>query len=299
MSRRILLIGANGQLGSDLRGILIQEGHQVISRVHAELDICDAAAVNAQLHQLEPEIVISTAAFHRVEDCETTKPDLAFAVNAIGVRNLAIGCASMGGVLVHFSTDYVFSGHNAIRPYVETDAPEPLSVYGTSKLAGELLIPTVLDRYFIVRTCGLYGIAGSSGKGGNFVETMLRKAAQGQPIRIVHDQILTPTSTFDLASAVSQLIRSQAYGLYHVTNEGQCSWYDFAVRIFELEGVSANISAVTTDEFPSPAKRPAYSVLSKEKLLSVTQTPMPHWSDALAHYLRTRRVQHLAMMAAG
>jgi dTDP-4-dehydrorhamnose reductase len=299
MKSRILLIGANGQLGSDLRGVLIQDGHEVIPRVHAELDICNAAAVSAELLHLRPEVVINTAAFHRVEDCETTKPDLAFSVNAVGVRNVALSCASVGAVLVHFSTDYVFSGRDAVRPYVETDAPDPLSVYGTSKLAGELLIAAVLDRYFTVRTCGLYGVAGSSGKGANFVETMLQKAAQGQAVRVVHDQVLTPTSTFDLASAVSQLIRTDSYGLYHVTSEGQCSWYEFARGIFELERIHANLTPVRTDDFPSPVKRPTYSVLSKEKLLSVTKKPMRHWSDALARYLRARGAERMPMTAAG
>ena len=174
------------------------------------------------------------------------------------------------------------------QPYRETDLPQPLNVYGVSKLAGECMVPFTWTRHFVVRTCGLYGVAGSSGKGGNFVETMLKKAAEGQPIRVVNDQVLTPTFTGDLANAISQLTQTDAYGLYHISAEGQCSWYEFARKIFELENLAVDLRPVSTLEFPSPVQRPPYSVLSKQKLKTLGIS-MPPWEDGLARYLAARK----------
>ena len=170
---------------------------------------------------------------------------------------------------MHYSTDYVFGGYEKGSPYEETDLPAPVNVYGTSKVVGEHLIAAYADRYFAIRTCGLYGVAGSSGKGGNFVETMLKKAMAGDAIRVVDDQILTPTYTADLAQATRDLILTGRYGLYHVSSEGQCSWYEFTRYIFERAGLDAKLSPVKSAEFASPVRRPANSVLSKAKLRSV------------------------------
>jgi dTDP-4-dehydrorhamnose reductase len=283
---KIAIIGGNGQLGSDLRRALADQNVSLVPFVHRELDVTNSTQVDQVLGSIQPEVVISTAAYHKVEECEQ-QPALSFAVNAIGPRNLALACRRNRTVLVHFSTDYVFDGART-QPYTETDLPHPLNVYGVSKLAGEEMVALTWERHFVIRTCGLYGVAGSSGKGGNFVETMLRKAAEGAPLRVVNDQVLTPTFTGDLADAVAKLIRTEAYGLYHISAEGQCSWYEFARKIFELEDLKVKLTPVSTREFPSPVRRPAYSVLSKEKLKRLGIT-MARWEEGLARYLAARR----------
>ena len=235
--------------------------------------------------QAKPDVVISTAAYHRVEECEI-RAALAFQVNGIGAMNLARACHRSGAVLVNFSTDYVFDGKKN-GAYEETDLPSPLSVYGASKVLGEHLVAAYADRYFVIRTCGLYGVAGSSGKGGNFVETMLKKAMAGDAIRVVDDQVLTPTYTADLAKATRQLILTGNYGLYHISSEGQCSWYEFTRYIFERAGLDAKLSPVNSSQFASPVKRPANSVLSKAKLRALGIS-IPSWKDALPRYLEER-----------
>src|SRR5207302_2304106 len=251
-------------------------------------DVTNSTQVDQVLGSIQPDVVISTAAYHKVEECEQD-PARSFGVNAIGPRNLALACRCTNTVLVHFSTDYVFDGARQ-QPYTETDLPHPLNVYGVSKLAGENMVALTWERHFVIRTCGLYGVAGSSGKGGNFVETMLRKAAEGAPIRVVDDQVLTPTFTGDLAEGVARLLDTEVYGLYHISAEGECSWYEFARKIFELEGVKVNLTPVSTREFPSPVQRPAYSVLSKEKLKRLGLA-MPKLEEGLARYLAARRHQ--------
>jgi dTDP-4-dehydrorhamnose reductase len=282
---KALLIGAKGQLGSDLLRTLSGAGHEVTPAHHATFDVCDSESVNELVSRFNGGVVINTAAFHKVEECEK-QPRKSFEVNAIGALNLARACARFRAVLVHLSTDYVFDGRKP-APYEESDLPSPLNVYGASKVAGESLIACNADRYFILRSCGLYGHAGSSGKGGNFVETMLNKAAEGTVVRVVNDQVLTPTSTADLAERIKQLIETDAFGLYHVSCEGACSWYEFTREIFAVEQLSVELVPVGTADFPSTVKRPLYSVLNKQRLRSVGLS-MPHWRDSLNRYLRTR-----------
>jgi len=282
---KVLLIGANGQLGSDLLKVFEAAGDTVVPATHALVDVCSEERVAEIMAAAKPELVVSTAAYHRVEECEK-KAALAFQVNGIGAMNLALACQRSGAALVHFSTDYVFDGKKNAA-YEETDLPSPLSVYGTSKVVGEHLIAAYADRYFVIRTCGLYGVAGSSGKGGNFVETMLKKAMAGDAIRVVDDQVLTPTYTADLAEATRKLILTEGYGLYHISSEGQCSWYEFAHAIFDCAGLQANLSPVHSSEFASSVKRPANSVLSKAKLHALGVS-MPSWKDALRRYLEER-----------
>lgn len=282
---KALLIGAKGQLGSDLLRTLSGAGHEVTPAHHATFDVCDSESVNELVREFNGGVIINTAAFHKVEECEK-QPTKSFEVNAIGALNLARACARFRAVLVHLSTDYVFDGRKR-APYEESDLPCPLNVYGASKVAGESLIACNADRYFILRSCGLYGHAGSSGKGGNFVETMLKKAAEGTTVRVVNDQVLTPTSTADLAERINQLIETDAFGLYHVSCEGACSWYEFAREIFAVEQLSVELVPVGTADFPSIVKRPLYSVLNKQRLRSVGLS-MPHWRDSLNRYLRTR-----------
>lgn len=283
---KVLLIGANGQLGSDLLKVFQAAGDAVVAMTHAQLDVCDEERVAEVLAEAKPDVVLNTAAYHRVEECEK-KSALAFQVNGTAAMSLAQACQRSGAVLVHFSTDYVFGGYEKRTPYEETDRPAPVNVYGTSKLVGEHLVSSYTDRYFVLRVCGLYGIAGSSGKGGNFVETMLKKALAGDAIRVVDDQILTPTYTADLADAVRKLILTGQFGLYHLSSEGQCSWYEFTRYIFERAGIDAKLSPVKTAEFFSPVKRPAYSVLSKAKFRSLGLS-IPTWQDALPRYLQER-----------
>jgi dTDP-4-dehydrorhamnose reductase len=280
-----MLIGVEGQLGSDLRKVLQVE--TLIPLSHKEIEITDADAVHEAFERHRPDVVINTAAFHRVDDCET-QMERAFQVNAFATRGLAQECDRCGAALVHFSTDYVFSGDKR-EPYVETDRPGPLSVYGASKLAGEYLVAAALESHFLIRTCGLYGLGGSRSKGGNFPETMLRLAVQGKPIRVVNDQVVTPTYTADLARAVSQLIRTEAYGLYHITSEGSCTWFEFARTLLELAGVSADLNPVTAEAFGAPARRPAYSVLRNQRLEKLGFADRPVWEDGLRRYFAERR----------
>jgi len=292
---KLLLLGANGQLGSDLLRVFRAAGDSVIPATHAEVDICSADRVSLVLGETKADVVLNTAAFHKVEECEKN-PALAFQVNATGAMNLARACQQSGAVLVHFSTDYVFDGQKR-APYEETDLPSPLNVYGASKIAGEHLIGCNAERYFVIRTCGLYGVAGSSGKGGNFVENMLKKAMAGDAMRVVDDQVLTPTYTVDLAQATRNLILTQKFGLYHLSSEGECSWYEFARSILKLAGVDARLSPVKTTDFPSTVQRPSYSVLSKIKFRALALS-IPPWQDALSRYLKERSTQrHLASVA--
>jgi len=283
---KVLLIGANGQLGSDLFKVFQAAGDTVVPVTHAQLDVCSETQISEAIAEAKPDVVLNTAAYHRVEECEH-KSALAFQVNGTAVMNLAVACKAAGAVLVHYSTDYVFGGYEKGAPYDETDLPAPVNVYGTSKVVGEYLISAYTDRYFAIRTCGLYGVAGSSGKGGNFVETMLKKAVAGDAIRVVDDQILTPTYTADLAQATRNLILTGRYGLYHISSEGRCSWYEFTRYIFERAGLEAKLSPVKSSEFASPVRRPANSVLSKAKLHSVGVS-IPSWEDALPRYLEER-----------
>jgi dTDP-4-dehydrorhamnose reductase len=279
-----LLIGAKGQLGSELRQAFNDD--DLVPLAHADFELTDAGQVRETLLKYRPDLVLNTAAYHRVDECEDL-PERAFAVNAIAVRNLAIAAKEIGSILVHFSTDYVFDGQQR-RPYREVDPPAPLSVYATSKLAGEYFVRAVLDRHFLIRTCGLYGVEGSRGKGGNFVETMLRLAREGREIRVVGDQVLTPTSAKDLARKVRQLAETGQYGLYHITNSGECSWYQFARAIFELAGLQPRLSETTSAAYGARAGRPAYSVLDNAKLRSLGLDDLHDWRDALKAYLADR-----------
>ncbi len=278
---RIAVIGADGQLGTDLVKAL--SGQDVVPLYYPAFDVTQPGPAGERLAAIGPEVVINTAAFHRVDECEDN-PGAAFAVNAIAVRALALACREMGAALVHFSTDYVFDGAKG-RPYVEEDAPNPLMVYGVSKLAGEILLRDTLDRHYLIRTCGLYGEAGCLEKGGHFVDMILRREAQGLPLRVVSDQRVTPTSTVELSRAVAELIRTGRYGLYHMTNEGECSWYEFARAVFEIVGKSPRIEAVDSSAYGSKARRPLYSVLENRKAKAAGLSPFSPWRDALRDYL--------------
>lgn len=279
-NHRIVVLGAQGQLGRDLCPRLPGEAIP-LGRDRAELTHPDK--LPAALTEARPDVVINCAAYNFVDRAES-EPQAAFAVNTWGVGALATICRDLDCTLVHFSTDYVF-GLDASRtqPYAEDDAPGPVSVYGLSKLAGEYLVRARCPKHVIIRTCGLYGVWGSGGKGGNFVETMLRLATQGKPLRVVADQVCTPSYTVDVAAATAELLTTACHGIYHLTNAGSCSWYEFAQTIFESEGVQANLTPISSAEYGAAARRPAYSVLASRL------PPLRPWHEALAAYLIERR----------
>ncbi len=283
-----LLIGASGQLGSYLREVF--KDHDLVPLAHADLEVTAPAQVKEAVRKYRPSLILNTAAYHRVDECED-HPERAFAVNAVAVRDLALAAKEISATLVHFSTDYVFDGRQR-RPYREVDPPGPLSVYATSKLAGEYFVRAGLERYFVIRTCGLYGLEGSRSKGGNFVEAMLRLAEEGREIRVVGDQVLTPTSAKELARKVRQLVETGQHGLYHMTNHGECSWYQFASAIFDLSGLRAHLSETTTAAYGARAPRPAYSVLDNANLRGLGLDDLRDWRDALKDYLDSRRPPH-------
>jgi dTDP-4-dehydrorhamnose reductase len=278
----IALLGANGQLGQDLRSAL--QAHDLQAFTRKEFDVTDHARTRSVLIDLWPEVIINTTAYHRVDDCES-HPELAYAGNVLAILNLIRIANELDATLVHFSTDYIFDGKSR-EPYTETSVPFPLSVYANSKFAGELLVRSMARKHIMVRTCGLYGVAGSSGKGGNFVQTMLAKAHRKEPIRVVDDQVVTPTYTVDLANQISCVLQAGDFGLFHMTNEGSCTWFQFARAIFEIAGVEANLSPTTSSVFKAPAIRPAYSVLENARLKELGLNRMRHWREALAAYLK-------------
>lgn len=317
---KILLTGAKGQLGSDLVRVLSepastksladlsacshlpasagQAGAQagrfdLIPLTHQDLDILDYSRVFKVVGKYSPDILINTAAYHKVEECEE-RLDLSFQVNSWAVKNLAHICKELNVTLVHFSTDYVFDGRKR-RPYREEDEPCPLNAYGISKLAGEYFIRYILKKYFIIRTSGLFGRSGSRQKGGNFVKIMLRKAKEGGEIKVVGDQIFSPTYTLDLAESVKELIETSFYGLYHITNSGKCSWYEFAEKIFRFSKLKVNpvrknisnkvsLKRVKSKEFKTKALRPEYSVLGNYKLKEIGLSVLRPWDEALKEY---------------
>jgi dTDP-4-dehydrorhamnose reductase len=286
---RILVIGAQGQLGRDLCPRLSGE---VIAAGRDRADLNQPSLLESTIDAVRPNIVINCAAYNFVDKAES-EPEAAFAVNAFAVRNLAVICARTDCTLVHFSTDYVYGlDTSCSEPWRETDAPGPVSVYGASKLAGEYFVRSYCPKHFVIRTCGLYGVWGSGGKGGNFVETMLRVASQGKPLRVVADQRCTPTYTADLAMATVALISTEKPGLYHITNSGSMTWHEFAATIFEMEGIDADLTPISSAAFGAAARRPAFSVLNTELYHSLALPPIRPWKEAIQAYLTERRSRH-------
>lgn len=278
---KTVLLGGGGQLATDLERALPDA--PVTALPHSELDICDFEEVGRVLGAERPDVVINTAAFHHVDNCED-QWEKAFDVNAFACKNLASVCADLDATLVYISTDYVFSGEQS-TPYTESDLPDPLSAYGASKVAGEFFVKTYCPSHIIVRSSGLYGLAGASGKGGNFVETMIRLAKAGKPLSVVNDQIMVPTYTHDLAEKIVEVIRAGGRSMFHITNEGSCSWYEFAAQIFEYTGLRPELSPTTAEAYGAKAARPSYSVMESERLGPLGVEPLPPWRDALRRYL--------------
>jgi dTDP-4-dehydrorhamnose reductase len=281
---KIAVIGADGQLGTDLVRTL--SGDEVVPLYYPEFDVTRPDKVRPLFQDLRPEAVINTAAFHRVDECED-QPELAFRVNALAVRNLARLASELGFVLVHFSTDYVFDGRKR-APYVESDPPNPLNAYAVSKLAGEFFVRAIADKHFLVRTCGLFGRGSCREKGYNFVDRMIALADEGKPIPVVDDQWVSPTSTEELAGRVGDLIRTDRYGLYHMTSEGECTWFQFAAEVFSLLRRSPRLEAVSSQAFAAKARRPLYSVLKNERAKKIGLRDFSSWKEALRTYLETK-----------
>lgn len=284
---KIAIIGANGQLGTDLSKAL--EGFEVVPLTHADIEITGMSSVKRVFKKHWPDMIVNTAAFVRVDDCEA-EPDKAFSVNALGARNIAVVAQEIGAKLVHISTDYVFGGEveQCNTPYTEFDTPVPLNIYGKSKLAGERLVQHLCPRHFIIRSSALFGVAGSSGKGGNFIETMLKLAKERDELRVVNDQVFSPTYTKDLAKKIAQLISTEYYGVFHITNRGSCSWYEFTTEILRLAGLKTPAIPVTSAQYPQKARRPYFSVLDNYHLRLLGMDDLSPWQEALADYMASK-----------
>lgn len=278
---RILLTGARGMLGTDLSTV-IRERHELHPIDIEEVDITDRAATMALIREIQPDCIFHTAAYTDVDGCESNI-ERAIKVNGEGSRTIAEGAARAGASLLHVSTDYVFDGKSS-RPYRIDDDPNPLSVYGKSKLQGEIYVRELVDRHYVVRTGWLYGEHGP-----NFVEKIIRLAQERPRLEIVEDQVGSPTYTRDLAPALVRLAESERFGIHHVTNGGSCSWLEFARRILELAGIEdVEVAPTTTERFGRPAPRPAYSVLDNSVWRDAFGSVLRPWREAIEDYMRRR-----------
>jgi|SRR5208283_70729 len=275
-----VLIGADGQLGTDLLKTTPKQVTLIPLTIN-DLDITDRKRARELLGDMRPDAVINTAAYVKVDDAEDNV-DEAFKVNAEGVKNLVDACKESRAVLVHLSTDYVFDGKNKGEPYTERDIPNPINVYGISKFAGELFVRNYLTRYYLVRSASLYGKAGASGKGGNFVYAILKKAKSGVPLNVVNDIYMSPTYALDLAIAIWKLLLEEMpYGVYHITNSGYCSWYEFSKKILDYSGLTGDIIPVSHSSYLSKARRPVWSPLT-----SIKGVTLRDWGSALSDFTR-------------
>ncbi len=281
---KIVVLGSRGLLGQALCRTLTGNA---IGLDRVSLDITHGSAVRNRLMSLVPDLVINAAGWTDVDAAEAN-PAAAHAINAEAVRHLALVCRDAGAALLHFSTDHVFDGERTPRlPYHESDRASPINVYGRTKLLGEDYIREILPRHFIIRTCGLYGArSGGHGKR-SFVEAIAAKARRGERLKVVADQECTPTSVDDLAQAVKRLLESHAYGLYHLTNASECTWFEFAETVLRLLRFPADLSPISTAAYATAAKRPAYSVLDCDKWVHSGFKPLRPWQAALEEHLRT------------
>ncbi|MBC5825930.1 MAG: dTDP-4-dehydrorhamnose reductase [Candidatus Eremiobacteraeota bacterium] len=284
---KIALIGANGQVGSDILTAARGSDIEVVSLTHDRCDVRDRRSLDGAFGALGPhDVVVNTAAYHRVDECET-HPEESFAVNACGAFNAAAAAKERRAAIVNFSTDYVFSGSKG-EPYVESDHPDPINVYGASKLAGEMLVRIANEKHYIVRVASVFGIAGSSGKGGNFVETIMAKAKSGQQAHVVDDMVMSPSYSADVAGLLLALLERQApYGTYHLANGGQCSWHEYAAAIYRMSGHSTEVERTSSLARPAPARRPPNSALTSENLARVGLYARP-WREGLEDYLKRK-----------
>jgi dTDP-4-dehydrorhamnose reductase len=269
---KILLTGAAGQLGLELAELLPKRCHETVALARKELEITDERAVEGALREHRPELVVNAAAYTNVDGCEM-EPDLAYGTNALGPRNLAQCCERLGCDLLHVSTNYVFDGSGG-RPYEPFDPPTSTSVYGRTKLAGEEYVKHLSNRWYVVRSAGVYG------RGHNFVRTMLRLAGERDVLKVKDDEFISPTYARDLAEGIVEVVEGGLYGVYHLTNSGSCSWYEFAREIFRIADLGVEVVPVPASEYPLPAARPANGLLS-----DLGSPKLRHWREALADYL--------------
>ena len=283
VSDKVLIFGSTGQLGTDLVDVL-RDGRkfEVIPLTHADADCTDADAVRKALLHSRPQFVINSAAYVRVDDCEDHASE-AFAVNAIGALNIARACAEIDALAVYISTDYVFDGEKE-TPYVESDMTNPINVYGTSKLAGELLVRQSAPRWSIIRVASLFGKTGARGKGGNFIESVLTKARNGERLRVIDDIKVSPTYTRDAATLVKSVLALRQTGVIHAANQESCTWYEFAKMVLFLCNINADLSFVSSTDYQTRARRPKNSVLATANHFA----EMPSWRNALARYLEEK-----------
>lgn len=286
--RNVVVIGANGQLGSDISAYFSSRC-ALIGLTHEQIEIANLDKTREVLKTLHPDVVINTAAYHNVPKCEED-PLRSFEINGLGALNLAKLSVEQNFKLVHYSTDYVFDGAKG-RPYVESDCPNPLNVYALTKLDGEKLIQNYGERYFIIRIAGIYGLTPCRAKGGNFIDTMVKAAASRPLVKVVDDEVLTPTSTEEIARNTWALIQTEAYGLYHMTAQEAVSWYEFARVIFDELNFKTPLESCSASEFPSPVKRPMYSALENGNLKKLNLDLMSHWKPALIEYLKQYKTQ--------
>jgi len=279
---KIIVIGSNGQLGTALLDTL-PSNHEIFGLTHEDLAVENGPQVFSVLKELDPDVVINTAAFHVTDLCEND-PDTSFKVNALGARNVAVACQEMNAKVVFISTDYVFDGEKN-SPYIEYDLPNPLNIYGKSKLAGENYVMHTCQKHFIIRTAGVFG-----GEKKNFVKTILKLANERKELNVVYDQIHCPTYTYDLAPKIGELIETSYYGLYHISNKGEISWFDYAQKILELTHLDEQVklNKISAKDYGSPAPRPNYSVLRHYNLELLGKDDLPSWEDALERYINDK-----------
>lgn len=291
---KVLLLGANGQLGHDIRSAHkaaaseAAESFDLVALTRKELDVTVPGAVERILGEIEFDALVNCISYHKTDEVEDNAT-LAFTVNAHSVQAMSEACTLKGARFMHVSTDYVFGADTERRtPLTEDDATAPVNVYGASKAMGENLARVACDDVVILRVASLFGVAGASGKGGNFVETMIRVGRERGELQVVADQVMSPTATADIAQVVLRLLaRGCEPGTYHVVNDGPASWFEFARAIIDQAGIKANVSPCTTEEYPTRAMRPAYSVLDHAKVSNIVGK-MPPWEDALDRYLRAK-----------
>ncbi|MEM2995369.1 MAG: dTDP-4-dehydrorhamnose reductase [Candidatus Bathyarchaeia archaeon] len=277
---KIVVIGSTGQLGTDLMKTLEHE-HETIGLTHKEIEVTNYNSCRV-IKEHCPDVIVNTAAFHKTDQCEED-PMKTFAVNAIGAKNIAVLSKELEATTIFISTDYVFDGSKG-EPYTEDDAPNPVNTYGISKLAGEFYTKQN-PKHYIIRIASLFGVAGASGKGGNFVETMIMKARKNEPISVVDDMWMSPTYAKDAANAIKKIIELKLpYGIYHATNSGCCSWFQFAKEIFRMTGLNPNLTPIKTSQLQIKAKRPQFSALQSIKLQKYG-IKMRSWTEALRDYL--------------
>jgi dTDP-4-dehydrorhamnose reductase len=277
---KIIIIGSTGQLGQDLMKTM-QKDHEVIGLTHQKIEVTDYKSVQT-LKEQKPNVIINTAAFHKTDQCED-EPLKTFSVNALGPKNVATVSKEINATTVFISTDYLFSGSKN-QPYTEDDAPDPINTYGISKLAGELYTKQN-PKHYIFRVASLFGTAGASGKGGNFIETMIAKAKKDEPITVVDDMWMSPTYTKDAAETIKKILELQLpFGTYHLTNKGKCTWFQFAQEIFKLTNLTPNLKPIKTSQLQTKAKRPLFSALKSTKLPKYN-LEMRSWKEALRSYL--------------